>query len=158
MQGDWRAEKWRELIEAERQLAIDQREEGHRSTHTDAGVLLELYRLCAERALGEEQRDEAMRLAIDSLDTVLPRRQDLMDAVAWALKARAEELHSEGLALAREVGDPRAIALALEGSAGARALAGDARTAARLLGAARVVAAGRDEDAGPRLDAAFGAA
>lgn len=49
---------------------------------------------------------------------------------------RALELQSEGLALARQVGDPRAVALGLEGMAGAKALAGDAAEAARLLGAA----------------------
>ncbi|MEK8143717.1 hypothetical protein NKH18_21955 [Streptomyces sp. M10(2022)] len=43
---------------------------------------------------------------------------------------------AEGLATARATGDPRALALALEGLAGARLLAGDAGLAARLLGAA----------------------
>ncbi|MGI5132015.1 BTAD domain-containing putative transcriptional regulator [Pseudonocardia sp. CA-107938] len=50
--------------------------------------------------------------------------------------AAAEALHRDGLALARQAGDPRAIALALEGLAGAAALAGDHVRAARLLGAA----------------------
>ncbi|MFF5428098.1 MULTISPECIES: BTAD domain-containing putative transcriptional regulator [Streptomyces] len=44
--------------------------------------------------------------------------------------------HLAGLAAARETGDPRALALALEGLAGAHALAGDPTRAARLLGAA----------------------
>ncbi|WP_397893248.1 ATP-binding protein, partial [Streptomyces aurantiacus] len=38
---------------------------------------------------------------------------------------RAETLHREGLAVARGTGDNRAVALALEGMAGARSLAGD---------------------------------
>ncbi|GGU92963.1 SARP family transcriptional regulator [Actinomadura cremea] len=42
-------------------------------------------------------------------------------------------LHTEGLAAARETGDPRAIALALEGLAGARSLAGLHGQGARLL-------------------------
>ncbi|WP_032766749.1 BTAD domain-containing putative transcriptional regulator [Streptomyces sp. CNS654] len=48
----------------------------------------------------------------------------------------ALSLHHEGLAVARETGDPRAVALAQEGLAGAHALAGDPVRAARLLGAA----------------------
>ncbi|WP_084960037.1 BTAD domain-containing putative transcriptional regulator [Thermoactinospora rubra] len=55
------------------------------------------------------------------------------------LRGRVEEalaLHKEGYEQAISTDDPRAIALAQEGLAGARALAGDHRLAARLLGAA----------------------
>ncbi|MFD3458880.1 BTAD domain-containing putative transcriptional regulator [Nocardia fluminea] len=45
-------------------------------------------------------------------------------------------LHRQGLAIAREAEDPRAVALALEGLAGAHALAGHPELAARLLGTA----------------------
>ncbi|GAA0912249.1 BTAD domain-containing putative transcriptional regulator [Nonomuraea longicatena] len=45
-------------------------------------------------------------------------------------------LHQEGHAAAAATGDPRAVALALEGLAGAHALAGEHRRAARLLGTA----------------------
>jgi tetratricopeptide (TPR) repeat protein len=48
----------------------------------------------------------------------------------------ARELHLAGFAAARHVGDPRALALALEGLAGAEALAGRYERAAHLLGAA----------------------
>ncbi|HET6954013.1 MAG TPA: BTAD domain-containing putative transcriptional regulator [Acidimicrobiales bacterium] len=48
----------------------------------------------------------------------------------------ARNLHSDCLAVARKIGDPRTIALALEGLAGAEALAGDPEHAAQLLGAA----------------------
>ncbi|MGK5440458.1 BTAD domain-containing putative transcriptional regulator [Micromonospora sp. URMC 105] len=48
----------------------------------------------------------------------------------------ARELHLAGFAAARHVGDPRALALALEGLAGAEALAGRYERAAQLLGAA----------------------
>ena len=51
----------------------------------------------------------------------------------------AEEHHLRGLDSARRTGDPRAVALALEGLAGARALAGDPAHAARLLGAAQAL-------------------
>ncbi|TDU91743.1 putative ATPase [Kribbella voronezhensis] len=45
-------------------------------------------------------------------------------------------LHTEGLAAAEAVGDPRALALAYEGLAGAHSLTDDALGAARLLGRA----------------------
>lgn len=48
----------------------------------------------------------------------------------------ARALHREGLAAARHTGDRRAVALALEGLAGADALAGRPDRAARLLGRA----------------------
>jgi predicted ATPase/DNA-binding SARP family transcriptional activator len=48
----------------------------------------------------------------------------------------AQAFHLDGLAIARELGDPRAVAVALEGLAGAQALAGDHECAARLLGTA----------------------
>lgn len=50
--------------------------------------------------------------------------------------AKATELQREGLAIAERSGDPRAIALGMEGLAGAMALSGDHRAAAALLGAA----------------------
>ncbi len=57
----------------------------------------------------------------------------------------ARRLHREGLDHACRTGDPRALALAWEGLAGAEALAGDHVEAARLLGAAE--AARREVDA-----------
>ncbi|MFD6990461.1 BTAD domain-containing putative transcriptional regulator [Streptomyces sp. NPDC059943] len=48
----------------------------------------------------------------------------------------ARTLHLEGFDTARELGDPRAMALALEGLAGARAVAGRYGESAMLLGAA----------------------
>ncbi|KUJ41337.1 hypothetical protein ACZ90_68420 [Streptomyces albus subsp. albus] len=54
--------------------------------------------------------------------------------------------HLEGLAIARQVGDPRALALALEGLAGAEALAGRPEHSALLLGSA---AAARDAAGAP---------
>lgn len=50
--------------------------------------------------------------------------------------AGALSRHGEGYDLAKRSGDVRAVALALEGFAGAYALAGEPRRAARLLGAA----------------------
>jgi hypothetical protein len=48
----------------------------------------------------------------------------------------ARALHLDSHAAARKLGDPRALALALEGLAGAQTLAGHHEHAARLLGAA----------------------
>jgi predicted ATPase/DNA-binding SARP family transcriptional activator len=56
----------------------------------------------------------------------------------------ARALHAEGLEVARGTGDPRAVALALEGLAGAAALDGDAARAARLLDEARALREGVD--------------
>ncbi|MEV4257615.1 hypothetical protein AB0J52_31030, partial [Spirillospora sp. NPDC049652] len=50
--------------------------------------------------------------------------------------AAAFDRHRAGLAIARELAEARALALSLEGMAGAFALAGDARRAALLLGSA----------------------
>lgn len=58
----------------------------------------------------------------------------------------ARALHLDGLAAARSAGDPRAVALALEGLAGVHALTGDGACAARLLGTA---AAARDGAGAP---------
>ena len=58
----------------------------------------------------------------------------------------AYERHADGLAAARQSGNARAMALAVEGLAGANALAGNGERAARLLGLA---AALRDRAGGP---------
>ncbi|WP_086827118.1 BTAD domain-containing putative transcriptional regulator [Allokutzneria sp. NRRL B-24872] len=47
--------------------------------------------------------------------------------------------HLDGHTAARSTGDPRAVALALEGLAGAHSLSGDFSQAARMLGAARAL-------------------
>lgn len=48
----------------------------------------------------------------------------------------AQALHRDGLAVTRKLGDPRALALALEGLAGVQALAGHHDHAAQMLGTA----------------------
>lgn len=53
----------------------------------------------------------------------------------------ALDTHLRGVEAARETGDPRALALALEGTAGACALYGQVERAARLLGAATALRA-----------------
>ncbi|GAA3987949.1 BTAD domain-containing putative transcriptional regulator [Allokutzneria multivorans] len=61
--------------------------------------------------------------------------------------ARALRLHQESLAAAEKTGDPRAVALATEGLAGAHAINGDRERAAELLDAAAALRA----DAGAPL-------
>jgi predicted ATPase/DNA-binding SARP family transcriptional activator len=68
--------------------------------------------------------------ALAELGFIAEQRGDA-DA-AWAL-------HRDGFAIARKTGDARAIALALEGLAGAQALVGHHDQAARLLGTAATV-------------------
>ncbi|MFI8931125.1 AfsR/SARP family transcriptional regulator [Streptomyces sp. NPDC053474] len=67
--------------------------------------------------------------------------------------AAARALHADGFAAALPLGDPRALALALEGLAGAEAAAGAHGTAATLLGAA---AAARASVGAPLPDAERG--
>ncbi|WP_282798322.1 BTAD domain-containing putative transcriptional regulator, partial [Streptomyces sp. CC224B] len=66
-------------------------------------------------------------LALAELGFTAELRGDAEAARAW---------HAGGFEVARGLGDPRALALALEGLAGAEAAAGAHGTAARLLGAA----------------------
>ncbi|GAB2491513.1 AfsR/SARP family transcriptional regulator [Nocardiopsis aegyptia] len=73
-----------------------------------------------------------------------------MCAEARGDAAAARELHAEGLEFARLARDPRAVAMALEGLAGADALDGEGVRAARLLGAA----ARAREEAGAPMPAA----
>ncbi|MBB1254318.1 tetratricopeptide repeat protein [Streptomyces sp. OF3] len=66
-------------------------------------------------------------LLLAELGFLAEQRGDVSAALAW---------HRQGLAVARESQDPRAVALAQEGLAGAHALAGGPERAARLLGTA----------------------
>ncbi|MER6154287.1 BTAD domain-containing putative transcriptional regulator [Streptomyces sp. NPDC001868] len=75
------------------------------------------------------RRDDApgLALVLAELGFIAERRGDADRALAY---------HEDGLAAAATTKDPRATALALEGLAGAYALAGDPERAARLLGTA----------------------
>ncbi|QYN32291.1 AAA family ATPase [Pseudonocardia sp. DSM 110487] len=76
--------------------------------------------------------EPGLALVLAELGFVAEQRGDL---------AAARRTHLDGLAAARRVGDPRAIALALEGLAGAQTARGPER-AAELLGAAEALRAG----------------
>jgi tetratricopeptide (TPR) repeat protein len=84
----------------------------------------------AERAHRDDGYRSGLAYVLAELGFVAEQRGD-------ADRARAR--HTESLELARAASDPRAVALATEGLAGAAALAGDAGAAARLLAeAARI--------------------
>ncbi|MFG1997955.1 BTAD domain-containing putative transcriptional regulator [Spirillospora sp. NPDC048911] len=71
--------------------------------------------------------EPGLALVLAELGFAAERRGDAEAALAF---------HLDGLTAARKIGDPRAVALAYEGLAGARSLAGEPGRAARLLGAA----------------------
>jgi tetratricopeptide (TPR) repeat protein len=79
---------WRVMVAAERELV----ELSSNASRTDPLTLLDLYRVCATRALKAERRDEALRLALEGLDNVMPRTSDLLDAVGWALDSELYEV------------------------------------------------------------------
>ncbi|MDO3650422.1 BTAD domain-containing putative transcriptional regulator [Nocardia mangyaensis] len=135
------------LHERARELSVSQ---GH-----------ELGRVFAEVGLGlgarrEGRLDDAEKHNRASLDW--NRRVDYAPGIAQSLAELgfiaelrgdpdgARAFHEEGMAVAQRTGDPRAIALAQEGLAGAAALAGDIEQARRLLSAA---AAAREETGAP---------
>ncbi|MFB9908400.1 BTAD domain-containing putative transcriptional regulator [Allokutzneria oryzae] len=72
-------------------------------------------------------REEAGALMLSELGFMAEQRGNTEEA---------HRLHKEGFVLANRMGDPRAVALALEGLAGAHALGGEHTRAATLLGAA----------------------
>ncbi|MFI1103906.1 hypothetical protein [Streptomyces melanogenes] len=74
--------------------------------------------------------DSGAALILAELGFVAEQRGDAL---------QAHTLHLEGLTAARRTGDPRAVALALEGLAGAQSLAGRPHDTARLLGTAAAV-------------------
>ncbi|MGK5628185.1 AfsR/SARP family transcriptional regulator [Streptomyces sp. URMC 123] len=115
-------------------------EHGYAAGEVHAGIGLAL---AARRAGDLDLAERRLRTALDwhravefgpgpalllaELGFVAERRGDAAEALS---------LHRQGLAVARDSGDPRAVALAHEGLAGAHALAGEPALAARLLGAA----------------------
>ncbi|CAM3948967.1 BTAD domain-containing putative transcriptional regulator [Kibdelosporangium persicum] len=75
----------------------------------------------------EQHYEAGSSLILVELGFIAEHRGDVRKALA---------LHLEGYTVATAANDPRAVALALEGLAGTEALAGNAASAARLLGAA----------------------
>jgi predicted ATPase/DNA-binding SARP family transcriptional activator len=82
--------------------------------------------LRTSRRIGSEP-DVARTISLSELGFIAEQRSDSGGAHSW---------HIQCLAAAQELGDPQAVAQALTGLAGARALGGQPDRAARLLGAA----------------------
>ncbi|WP_411080788.1 BTAD domain-containing putative transcriptional regulator [Streptomyces sp. cmx-18-6] len=128
----------RELHERARRLAAEQSDAfGEQYAETGLG-------LAARRAGDLDAAEAHMRRVV-----VLHRRMGyepaepplILAELGFVAELRGEaaqalRLQREGLAAARATGDPRAVALALEGLAGAELLAGRPERAAHLLGAA----------------------
>lgn len=98
----------------------------YQGDHTKAQHILE-EALNLFGALGDKQH---VAMALNNLGYVAIHRRDYQSARA---------LYVEGLGIRRELGDKSGIAFSLEGLAGLAALQGEAKRAARLLGAAEAL-------------------
>ncbi|MBT2213414.1 BTAD domain-containing putative transcriptional regulator [Actinomadura sp. NEAU-AAG7] len=126
-----------DLHERGRRLAV--RESHRRAEHfADIGLAL------AERRRGRlEEAETRLRGWLDWCRAIdgAPGLAFLLAELGFIAELRGDAdaalaLHAEGLAAARATGHPRAVALALEGTAGAHALAGRVEDAAEALDAA----------------------
>lgn len=132
---DW--ERARELHEEARRRAAAQ---GYRygEIHAEMGLALGARRsgdLAAAESYLFRIRDRHADVSSPAGDHLLHAELGFIAELRGdALRAEAE--HRHGLAIARQLAEPRALALSLEGLAGAAALAGDAARAALLLGTA----------------------
>ena len=77
--GDYDAEAWNRLVREQRAAADG------KDPNLSQPVLLELVRVCANRALSADRPEEALRLADEHLDLVPPEYDDLIDACGWAI-------------------------------------------------------------------------
>ncbi|MFS4108156.1 tetratricopeptide repeat protein, partial [Streptomyces sp. PD-S100-1] len=139
-------ERARDLHQRARRIAVEQ---GYRygEIHADMGLAL------GARRCGDLDAAEAFLLRIRDrhAEVSSPAGDHLLHAELGflaELRGDAEQAtahHLRGLAIARTLDEPRALALCLEGLAGVAALAGDragAARAARLLGAAHAARRG----------------
>ncbi|MGW4344184.1 AfsR/SARP family transcriptional regulator [Streptomyces sp. NPDC004690] len=139
-------ERARDLHQRARRIAVEQ---GYRygEIHADMGLAL------GARRCGDLHAAEAFLLRIRDrhAEVSSPAGDHLLHAELGflaELRGDAEQAtahHLRGLAIARTLDEPRALALCLEGLAGVAALAGDragAARAARLLGAAHAARRG----------------
>ncbi|NYD47261.1 putative ATPase/DNA-binding SARP family transcriptional activator [Actinomadura luteofluorescens] len=130
---DW--DRARDLHERARSMAVEQ---GYRFSETHALMGLALG---ARRSGDLDTAREILHRIRDEYDSSEIGEHLLRAELGFTAELRgdaAEALahHTRGLEIARSIGEPRALALSLEGLAGAAALAGDAMRAAELLGQA----------------------
>ncbi|MEU1331307.1 BTAD domain-containing putative transcriptional regulator [Streptomyces sp. NPDC005865] len=132
---DW--ERARDLHEQARRRAVEQ---GYRygEVHAEMGLAL------GARRAGElnTAEDHLLRIRDRHADVSSPAGDHLRHAETGFIAelrgdaSAAEAHHRLGLATAHVLAEPRAVALSLEGLAGAAAVSGDAERAALLLGSA----------------------
>ncbi|MFB9371136.1 BTAD domain-containing putative transcriptional regulator [Kitasatospora albolonga] len=128
--GDW--DRARELHERARQAAVAQ---GY--LYGEVFALMGLA-LGARRAGELDEAERHLRTMLDDYPSSLAGKHLLHVELGFIAELRgqaaeAADLHRQGLSYARELGDQRAVALSLEGLAGAAVLAADPAEAARLL-------------------------
>ncbi|MFI5531180.1 BTAD domain-containing putative transcriptional regulator [Kitasatospora sp. NPDC051853] len=128
--GDW--DRARELHERARQAAVAQ---GY--LYGEVFALMGLA-LGARRAGELDEAERYLRTMLDDYPSSTAGKHLLHVELGFTAELRgqvaeAAALQREGLSYARELGDPRAVALSLEGLAGAAVLAGDPTEATRLL-------------------------
>ena len=125
LSGDYSAERWDELVTAQRRqidAVTDQ-------TATRESVL-ELVRVCAQRAAQHGHRDEALRLATENLDLIPPTTRDLVNGSSWAIDNRLHEFVLTLREKHRRMFDQHAMLLYT--SAEARKMTGDVDGAEEL--------------------------
>jgi hypothetical protein len=81
--GKYSADLWSDLVSQQR-LEID----AATSQNASRKSVLSLVRVCAQRAAASGQSEEALRLAVDNMDLIPPKTQDLKDACSWAIDNR----------------------------------------------------------------------
>jgi tetratricopeptide (TPR) repeat protein len=91
--------------------------------------------------LDRARRYQREALAFFEATSLASGQADTLAGLGWCAydagdASEAEQLFRRSLAAARSTGDPRAVAAALEGLAGAAVLVGDGKAAASCLGAA----------------------
>ena len=81
--GKYSADLWSDLV-AQQRTEID----AATSQNVSQTSVLSLVRVCAQRAATSGQPDEALRLAVDNIDLIPPKTQDLKEACSWAIDNR----------------------------------------------------------------------
>ncbi|KAA5546042.1 hypothetical protein FYK55_03825 [Roseiconus nitratireducens] len=103
-EGTYGAERWRELVEEQRQIVNT-----GASKNVDSASVIELIRTLASRAIDEGETDAALALVGEHIDLVPPRTNDLVEHCDWAtrhgLYPIVVELYQQNLHLFEENAD-----------------------------------------------------
>jgi len=87
-EGTFVRSTWEKYLADERQ----QLEIQGPARNTSAELILNFYRICATRAAVSGERDDARVLALQGIDRLLAKRQDLVQAVHWGLDLGLHEV------------------------------------------------------------------